>query len=154
MCSWFLESREVYSSFILVQLISCTIALGISILYLDLVYQIKNENFNQIDKVFISFQQFHQIDSSVAIILLGASSALSNLFIYCCFGEWATRNYDQMSECLYYDSNWFNLPNKLQKYLVLMIANMQKPMYYHGFEVAIMDLQTFILVKFIHETIN
>lgn len=87
------------------------------------------------------------MDSSVAIILLAATSTLSNLFIYCFFGEIATENYDQMGECLYFDSNWFNLPNKLQKYLVLMIANMQKPMYYHGFEVAKLDLRTFIQVK-------
>lgn len=59
----------------------------------------------------------------------------------------ATDSFEQMSNCLYYDSNWFDLPVELQKYLIVMIAYMQKPLYYHGFEVAKLDLRTFIQVR-------
>lgn len=58
----------------------------------------------------------------------------------------ATDSYSKMSDCLYFDMNWRKLPPKLQMYVVLMIRNMQKPIYYHGFDVAIMDLNTFIRV--------
>lgn len=88
------------------------------------------------------------MDSSVAVILLASSSSLSNLFIYCYFGKLATESFEQMSDCLYYDFVWHNLPNKLQKYLVVMIANMQKPIFYRGFHFAVLNLNTFIQVRF------
>lgn len=42
---------------------------------------------------------------------------------------------------------WHKLPTELQKYFILMIRNMQKPLYYHGFEVARLDLQMFSKVS-------
>lgn len=86
------------------------------------------------------------MDSSMAVILLASSSSLSNLFIYCYFGKLATECFEQMSDCLYYDFGWHDLPIGLQKYLVVMIENMQKPIYYHGFRFAVLDLRTFIQV--------
>lgn len=47
-----------------------------------------------------------------------------------------------MADCLY-DTNWQKLPIRLQKYVVLMIGNAQKPLYYHGFGVALLNLETF-----------
>lgn len=87
------------------------------------------------------------MDSSVAIVLVGASAATGNVFIYCYYGMLATESYEQMSDYLYYDLNWYDLPNKIQKYLVIMIGNIQKPIYYHGFEIAQLNLRTFIQVR-------
>lgn len=39
LCSWFLDSIEVYSPFVLVQMISCTVILAVCILYIDLVWK-------------------------------------------------------------------------------------------------------------------
>lgn len=87
------------------------------------------------------------MDSSVVIILLALSSGLSNLFVYCYFGMLATEYYEQMSDYLYYTLTWPEMPIKLQKYLILLIGNMQRPIHYHGFEIAKLSLRTFIEVR-------
>lgn len=103
--------------------------------------------FCQIAIMIVFTQLFHQMDTSFVVILLAASSSLSNLFIYCYFGKLATESFEQMSDCVYYDFVWHDLPIKLQKYVILMIANMQKPIYYHGFHFAVLNLCTFIQVS-------
>lgn len=91
------------------------------------------------------------MDASIAIILMAASTALSNLFVYCYFGQLATESFEQMRDYLYEGLHWFKLTIKLQKYIVLMLLNMQKPIYYHGFGVALLNLRTFIQVRIIQE---
>lgn len=46
-----------------------------------------------------------------------------------------------------FEMNWQDLPIELQKYFILMIANMQKPLYYYGGGIVILDLNTFINVS-------
>lgn len=76
--------------------------------------------------------------------------SLSNLFVYCFLGKFANECFDDMSDLLY-DSNWYRLPDAYQKYLIIIIANMQRPLYYTGFGVAILHLETFTNVINIHE---
>lgn len=71
---------------------------------------------------------------------------MSNLFVYCYFGKLATECYELMSDCVF-EMNWRKQPVQLRKHFILMIANMQRPVYYHGFDVATMDLRTFIKVN-------
>lgn len=70
----------------------------------------------------------------------------STLFLYWYFGKRSTEYFEEMANCLY-ESNWPKLSIKLQKYLILMIANMQKPIYYHGLSIANLDLKTFNQVR-------
>lgn len=92
------------------------------------------------------FQRFKEIDLEITIIFMGFLMGLSNLFLYCYFGKLATDSYKEMADSLY-EVNWHELPIELQKYFVLMIANTQKPLYYHGFGVATLNLETFCLVS-------
>lgn len=69
-----------------------------------------------------------------------------NLFMYCYFGMMATESFRNMAECLF-ESNWLELPIDLQKAILLMIQNIQKPIYYHGFGLSILNLQTFVNVN-------
>lgn len=68
------------------------------------------------------------------------------LFPYCYFGERATESFEKMSDCLY-ESDWPYFSVDLQKTLHLMITNMSKPIRYHGFNIAFLDLRTFIAVN-------
>lgn len=53
-----------------------------------------------------------------------------------------------MSDCVYNDTKWYEeQPNKLRSHLISMIANMQKPIYYHGFNIVNLDLRTFLKVS-------
>lgn len=67
------------------------------------------------------------------------------LFLYCFFGKLAIDSFARMADSLF-EANWQDLPINLQKYFILMIANSQKPIYYHGFGVAILNLETFCKV--------
>lgn len=71
---------------------------------------------------------------------------MCTLFLYCYFGVLATESYEQMADALY-KSKWHKLPIFLQKYIVIMIIDMQKPIHYHGFGIADLDLVIFITVR-------
>lgn len=51
-----------------------------------------------------------------------------------------------MADCLY-ESRWQNLSIDLQKYLVIMMANAQAKYHFHGFKIAVLNLDTFRKVK-------
>lgn len=76
-----------------------------------------------------------------------ATFGMVNLFIYCYFGKMTTEYFAKMPDCVYFEMKWPKLPIELQAYVVLMIQNMQKPVFYHGFDVAVMDLNTFLRVS-------
>lgn len=68
------------------------------------------------------------------------------MFLYCYLGKLATESYEKMADCLF-ESDWQKLPVALQKYVIVMIADMQKPICYHGFGMYKLDSQTFIAVS-------
>lgn len=85
------------------------------------------------------------MDANFAIIFVGFLTSGANLFVYCFFGKLATDSYGEMATCLF-ESNWQVLPIDLRKYLILMIGNAQRPLYYHGFKIAVLNLETFLKV--------
>lgn len=93
-----------------------------------------------------SFQQIHHIDFTLSSVIVALLIFVLNLFIYCYFGELATGSFEKMSDSLD-DIDWYELPIELQRYFILMKANMQKPLHYHGFGVANLSLNTFITVR-------
>lgn len=58
----------------------------------------------------------------------------------------ATESFERIPDCLY-ESNWHELPFEMQKSLVIMFENSQKVLYYHGFGVAVLNLETFTKVR-------
>lgn len=77
---------------------------------------------------------------------MAISTALLTLYVNCYFGKMATESYTDMSDCLF-QSNWQAQSIKLQKYIIIMIGNAQQPYYYHGFNLATLQLETFISVS-------
>lgn len=69
----------------------------------------------------------------------------SIMFLYCYFGEMATESYENFANSLY-EGRWQDLKPELQKYIIVMIANAQRPLEYHGFNVAVLSLETFAKV--------
>lgn len=88
------------------------------------------------------FQQFKNPDFDIIIIFTAIVVSVSTQFCYCFNGKVATESFEAMSECLF-EANWQILPIKLQKYFVIIIGNSQRTLYYHGFEIAILNLLTF-----------
>lgn len=77
---------------------------------------------------------------------MGVSAGMMNTFAYCYFGKLATESFAKMSECIF-ELNWQKMTVGQQKYIIVMIMNMQKSLYYHGFGIAILDLNTFLRVS-------
>lgn len=76
-------------------------------------------------------------------------TTLSNviiLYCYCYYGVLASESFERMAESLY-ESNWPELPVELQKNFIVMMANMQKSIFYSGFGFVDVNLNTFINVS-------
>lgn len=105
-----------------------------------------NSNRKQINK----FKQMEHIDSNFTVVLymiFEICVALSNPFYFCYSGKQSTESYMQMGDCAY-DIAWYNLPVELEKFIILLIANTQEPLYYRGLNVVTLDLETFSIVAY------
>lgn len=146
--SWFLETANVLSPYVMVHLICNTIFTAGAVLQIDLV---NNNNHFVVKRRTIdlfcnmNLQQSKHMNFNMFATLLGIITSLCNLFVYCFFGKLATESFESMADCLY-ETNWPEQPIELQKNLILLIANMQKSLHYRGFEVANMELETFTKV--------
>lgn len=70
----------------------------------------------------------------------------ANPFLYCFYSKTTNEIYLKMADHIF-ESNWQQLPLDLQKFFPFMIANMQKSLYYHGFKIVVLDLETFRNVR-------
>lgn len=67
----------------------------------------------------------------------------------CYFGKLATESFEEMSDCVYHDIIWNGATLELQKFITLMIANLQRPLHYHGCHIVELNLNTFLSVSLI-----
>lgn len=83
----------------------------------------------------------------IPVIVMSAFDGLSILFVYCYYGKSTTDYYLRFGD-LAYNLNWHKLPNHLKTHIILMIQNAQRPIQYHGFNIAYLNLETFCQVSF------
>lgn len=154
---FFVQTAKVLSASISVHVICNMIYLSSSIFEIDLVaiYEFFRLNFFfwliQLNFLFhrFFFQQIKHLDTDVCIVLVAIMTSFSNLFLFCHFGKLATESYQRMADSMF-NSNWQRFPIELQKYVILIIANMQRPLHYNGIKMAILDLVLFNHVRKIH----
>lgn len=79
-------------------------------------------------------------------MLIGVTLSGSILYFYCYFGQNATDYHLKMADCVF-ESNWYLQPVIFQKYFITIIQNAQQPIYYHGFGVAKLNLNTYCRVR-------
>lgn len=91
-------------------------------------------------------QQMKDTDLEISVDLLAIFFGLSTIFVYCLYGKIATQSFADMADCLY-EFNWQTLPIGLQKYVILMMQNAQRPLHYHGSKLAVLNLETFCQVS-------
>lgn len=149
--SWFLQTAEAFNPLISVELLLNIVFLACLVFQFDMVNIIHYySNYFSIEIFSTIHQQTKHLDFGIVSILLDIPLGMSILFVYCFFGKMATESYKNMSKCLC-ECNWQDLSLQHQKYFLIMIQNTQQPLYYHGFGIAILDLETFTDVK---ETIH
>lgn len=145
---WFFETAQVYSVFVLVQMICTMVYMACIVYQLDLVFlSFKNYPFicNYLWIIY-TFQQLKRPDFTIIITMVALVVGTMNLFIYCYFGKLATESFENMPHLLY-NYNWQDIPVELQRHFVIIIQAMQKQIFYHGFGIAVLNLQTFTSVK-------
>lgn len=79
-------------------------------------------------------------------MIVGILLGFSNLFVYCYFGNLATESFEKIEDFVN-EFNWHELPVDLQKYFILIIQNSQKPLFFHGSKVIVLNLETFSRVS-------
>lgn len=92
------------------------------------------------------FQAIKHPDLNFYMVLMSLLVSSANLYLYCYYGNRSTNDYAKMANYLY-TSNWYQLPIELQKYFKMMIANAQRPLFYHGFRIVQLNLETYLKVK-------
>lgn len=98
-------------------------------------------------KTFIYFlKQLEHLDFTIVSLLVATVIGLSTLTFYFYFGTVATESFEKMSESIF-EMNWPRLPQRLQKHVILMIANMQNTLYYHGCQILVLEFGTFVRVR-------
>lgn len=86
------------------------------------------------------------IDYSISTILYAALVSTSNIYAGCYFGEMSIQSYVKMADG-FMTCSWYELPADLQKYFILMIMNAQRPIHNHGFNLIVLNLETFLDVN-------
>lgn len=72
--------------------------------------------------------------------------AISNIFVYCYFGQKVTTKFGQIANEAY-ASQWYNYPLNEQKALMLMMIRAQRPFYFTGYFISSCSLPTFKAVR-------
>lgn len=144
----FFDSADIYSSFVFAQLMCSMLELACTTFQLNLVIfnlEIFKLSLINIPNLIFHFQQIKHPDYGIILLSQALMLGISMMFVYCYFGELANSSFENMTNALY-ESNWLNLPIKLQKYYIVMIGNAQQSLYYHGFHITILNLNTFAKV--------
>lgn len=152
--SFFWDTSDVYSLILLTQLICIVLHMTCSVFQMDMVIISidYNQHWNECKREiwyahFILLNQaIKHLDLNSYMVLMALLVSGANLFFYCYYGNRSTNDYAQMSHILY-ESNWNELPVELQKFVKMMIANAQRPLFYHGFHLVILNLETYLKVN-------
>lgn len=94
----------------------------------------------------ICFQKMEHFDADTLMVFVIAMTNILWIYFHCLLGKMVTDRYDEWSNHLY-NSQWYELPIGLQKYVILLLTNMQKPFYFHGFKIYVLNLETFEKVR-------
>lgn len=68
-----------------------------------------------------------------------------SLYLFCNFGKLATDSFENMSDCVY-NASWQQFDVELKKYVIFMIQNAQRSLYFHGYGMLTLNLETFTQV--------
>lgn len=79
-------------------------------------------------------------------MIVALAYGLPLLYAYCYVGKHSTDCYLAFADYLY-QSNWMILPVELRRTFIFMIAHAQRPVYYHGYHVAILNFELFAKVN-------
>lgn len=94
-------------------------------------------------------------DFEVFVLFISIIVATGNVYLFCYFGKLATESFENTSNCIYI-SNWQQIDITLRKYIILMIRSAQRPLFFHGYGMFVLNLETFtqVLMTFLSVTLS
>lgn len=95
---------------------------------------------------FLFHQKIEHFDADTILILILFVLNIFWIFVHCLMGKLVTSGFDQLPNHLFH-SRWYQSPIELQKYSILLLANTQKSLRFHGFKTYVLDLETFARVS-------
>lgn len=150
--SMFSETADIYSLLIFFELICGMIYLSCCIFQMDLVRTVfvmplrwYSAFIHKFHWLFFN-QAMEHPDAELLIIVICIVGSGSSLFLYCFHGKSTNDSFNGYSQCLF-DSKWYLLPKNTQKLFILMIGNAQCSLFYHGFHLVNLNLETFLQVR-------
>lgn len=82
---------------------------------------------------------------TISIIIVAITNVLW-LYLHCALGKFVTERYDELPDSLF-DSKWYKLPNRLQKYFILLLSYTQEPLFFDGLGIYALNMGTFTTVS-------
>lgn len=83
---------------------------------------------------------------SILTFVLGSVTSLTDATVFCYCGAITTNNFSKYADRVF-EFHWYDLPVPLQKQLIIILANTQRPLEYRGFGMVTLNLVTFVTVK-------
>lgn len=80
------------------------------------------------------------------ILVISIVDALSYAFTFCYCGAMTAYSFSKYVDRLY-ETHRYNLPVQLQKHLIIIMANLQRPRFYQGFGMVVSNLTIFVNAK-------
>lgn len=145
----YFQTSDLYSVFVWIVIACSIVHMSVAIFQLDLVNEISCFEILMLQITCgTSFWQAYSTSSKGSLLdyIMMLLASLSNLFLYCYFGKQATESFNKMTDALY-ESKWLDFTPKERKYFVIAITNTQRPLYYHGFNIMVLNLESFTNVR-------
>lgn len=86
------------------------------------------------------------VDTFLLQCIVSCTIAISNIFVYCYFGQNVTTKFMQVTDVVY-ATNWYGFPLVQQKALLLNMMRVQRPFYFTGYYISSCSLSTFQAVR-------
>lgn len=153
--SLFSETANLYGSPILMHLACGMIFMGSAALQLNyviifwIILAIWKRKTKKTTNWKFDLQAIQNPSADLFILLIGTGVSVLNLFVYCYYGAVATENCLQFASSMY-ESNWYKLPTNLQFFIIMKLRNTQRPLYYRGWKLISLNLDTFCKVFSFH----
>lgn len=98
------------------------------------------------ERLIFQLKAFKHLNLYIVTVLNVIATSTANLYFYCFGGAVVTDNYGRFADVLF-ESNWYKMPNHLQKYFILMIADTQRPIYLDGYGLIRLSMEAFAKVN-------
>ena len=93
----------------------------------------------------------HMQPASFALALLSFACALGWASVYCYSASFVTERILSNGNTMW-STNWFDYPPELRKYVLLIIARSQRPVFFTGLGLIKCTMETFRAVRILHIT--